>query len=98
MARLWIFAATVLFFSIRSGWATESESPPAPAWTSSMTQGPASEGTTVSKKSPKHKKRRGASPGEKDTEGTEALDRFEADTVIKSKYKLDGQSLEVDPD
>jgi len=35
---------------------------------------------------------------EKETEGTEAADRFEADTVIKSKYHLDGQQLEVDPD
>ncbi len=35
---------------------------------------------------------------QKDAEGTEALGRFEADTVIKSKYHLDGQPLEVDPD
>jgi hypothetical protein len=35
---------------------------------------------------------------EKEAEGTEARDRFKADTVIKSKYKLDGQPLEVDPD
>ena len=34
----------------------------------------------------------------KEAEGTEALGRFEADTVIKSKYELDGKSLEVDPD
>jgi hypothetical protein len=35
---------------------------------------------------------------EKEAEGTEARDRFKADTVIKSKYKLDGEPLEVDPD
>jgi hypothetical protein len=35
---------------------------------------------------------------EKDADGTEAPDRFEADTVIKSQYKLNGQPLEVDPD
>jgi hypothetical protein len=35
---------------------------------------------------------------EKEAEGTEAADRFEADVVIKSQYKLDGKSLEVDPD
>ena len=28
----------------------------------------------------------------------EAPNRFEADTVIKSQYKLDGKQLEVDPD
>lgn len=36
--------------------------------------------------------------GEKEAEGTEAADRFEANTVIKSKYTLNGESLEVDPD
>jgi hypothetical protein len=41
-------------------------------------------------------KRRG--PREKEAEGTQAPNRFQADTVIKSQYKLDGQSLEVDPD
>jgi hypothetical protein len=35
---------------------------------------------------------------EKETEGTEAADRFEANTVIKSKYELNGEHLEVDPD
>jgi hypothetical protein len=35
---------------------------------------------------------------ERETEGTEAADRFEADTVIKSKYQLNGEQLEVDPD
>ena len=35
---------------------------------------------------------------EKEAEGTQAPNRFQADTVIKSQYKLDGQLLEVDPD
>jgi hypothetical protein len=35
---------------------------------------------------------------EKETEGTEAADRFQADTVLKSKYRVNGQQLEVDPD
>jgi hypothetical protein len=35
---------------------------------------------------------------EKETEGTEAPNRFEADTVIKSQYKFNGEQLEVDPD
>jgi hypothetical protein len=35
---------------------------------------------------------------EKEAEGTQAPNRFEADTVIKSKYELNGQPLEVDPD
>ena len=45
------------------------------------------------------KKSKGKKTREKEaTEGTEALDRFEANTIIKSRYTLDGQSLEVDPD
>lgn len=35
---------------------------------------------------------------EKETEGTEARNRFQADTVLKSKYEHNGQPLEVDPD
>ena len=46
-------------------------------------------------KTPAKKKSREAT---KDTDGTVALDRFEADTVIKSQYTLDGKPLEVDPD
>jgi hypothetical protein len=34
----------------------------------------------------------------RETEGTEALGRFEADNVIKSGYQLNGEPLEVDPD
>jgi hypothetical protein len=43
-------------------------------------------------------KKRVKAPREKETEGTEAPDRFEADTVIKSQYQFDGKQLEVDPD
>ena len=35
---------------------------------------------------------------DKDTEGTSAPNRFQADTVIKSQYKFEGEQLEVDPD
>ena len=44
------------------------------------------------------KKAKGNRAREKETEGTEAPNRFEADTVIKSHYKLNGEPLEVDPD
>ena len=44
------------------------------------------------------KKSRGKRVSEKEAEGTKAPDRFEADTVIKSRYRLNGQALEVDPD
>jgi hypothetical protein len=45
---------------------------------------------------PKSAKR--VTKGEKETDGTTAPNRFEADTVIKSQYKLNGEPLEVDPD
>ncbi len=44
------------------------------------------------------KPRRTLAPAQKDAEGTEAPNRFQADTVIKSTYKLEGKTLEVDPD
>jgi hypothetical protein len=43
-------------------------------------------------------KKKGKRFREKEAEGSEAADRFEADTVIKSKYEHNGQPLEVDPD
>ena len=35
---------------------------------------------------------------QKDAEGSTAPDRFEAETVIRSRYTLDGKTLEVDTD
>jgi hypothetical protein len=49
---------------------------------------------TSSQSTPKKRKAR----VEQDAEGTEALGRFKADTVIKSQYRLNGEQLEVDPD
>lgn len=42
--------------------------------------------------------RKGRVRREKEAEGTQALNRFDADLILKSKYELNGQSLEVDPD
>ena len=44
------------------------------------------------------RKPKGKRPSVREAEGTEAYDRFEANTVIKSRYQLNGESLEVDPD
>jgi len=51
-------------------------------------------------KTPKKTKKPGKAKRTRDreAEGTEAPDRFEADTVIKSQYQLNGEYLEVDPD
>lgn len=43
-------------------------------------------------------RKKGDRGGDKEAEGTQAADRFEANTVIKSQYRLNGETLEVDPD
>jgi hypothetical protein len=50
------------------------------------------ESTSVEKKS------KGRVPREKEAEGTQAPNRFNSDNSIKSKYELNGEVLEVDPD
>jgi hypothetical protein len=70
--------------------AAEESAAPAPAEVSTQ---PAKMPPAGSKRGKKGKRVR-----EKEAEGTEAADRFEAHTVIKSKYSLNGESLEVDPD
>lgn len=53
----------------------------------------------VPRASPVSKKRaKGKRTREKETEGSQAPNRFEAGTVLKSRYELDGRPLEVDPD
>ena len=42
--------------------------------------------------------RRSGDPAFKEADGSAAPNRFEAETVIKSSYTLDGKPLEVDPD
>jgi hypothetical protein len=44
------------------------------------------------------KKSKGKDTREKEAEGTKAPNRFDTEVVIKSEYKLNGQSLEVDTD
>lgn len=47
---------------------------------------------------PGSRKQRPRVLSEKEAEGSEAADRFESETVLKSRYSHEGQSLEVDPD
>jgi hypothetical protein len=55
-------------------------------------------GSTVKSPLIQPKQKRGKRREQKETEGSEAPERFEADTILKSPYSLDGQPLEVDPD
>ncbi len=81
-------------------WAVEAERPqpqltPAPpSVPSSVLVAPSSTDRPVGQ----HKKSKGKIAREKDAEGTKAPNRFNAETIIKSKYELNGQSLEVDTD
>ncbi len=59
---------------------------------------PAATPGTPGKASKTLKKKGKRSRAETEAEGTEAPNRFEADTVIKSRYQLNGEQLEVDPD
>jgi hypothetical protein len=50
-------------------------------------------------KTRKDTKHRKVTRGEnRENEGTTAPERFEGNTILKSQYFLNGQSLEVDPD
>jgi hypothetical protein len=46
----------------------------------------------------KSRSSKGKGPREKEADGTEARNRFKADPVLKSRYQLNGEPLEVDPD
>lgn len=49
-------------------------------------------------KHPRKTVKKGKILREKEAEGTEAPNRFENDTIIKSHYEYNGQPLEVDTD
>ena len=46
----------------------------------------------------KLRKQKGKVTREKEAEGTQAPNRFDADIIFKSKYELNGKLLEVDTD
>jgi len=85
-----------LFCSQTGAIAQDEQSPPAPAAQSQDDGDGDSTPPPPQQKKRTSKGRRGVD--RKETEGTTAANRFEADTVIKSQYKLNGEPLEVDPD
>lgn len=100
-----VLAAVLIFSACVScpseGRAADSAPSPAPASAPGGTisrnrdgEGKSSQGSRDSVK----KRKGGSHSREKEAEGTEAYDRFKADTAIKSRYHLNGQPLEVDPD
>ncbi len=84
----WMLLTTVAF--------AEEPAPPVPVSDAPAASAPTGEGEASASAQPS--KKRGKRVEVKETEGTQALDRFEADTILKSQYYLNGQSLEVDPD
>lgn len=59
---------------------------------------PATSASSAPRKASKPRIVKGKHAREKEIEGSEARNRFQADTVLKSKYQLNGEPLEVDPD
>ncbi len=57
-----------------------------------------SESELEEKPSPAHLKKGKRPPREREADGTQAPNRFEQDLIIKSRYELNGQALEVDTD
>jgi hypothetical protein len=92
--KIFIGAVGIIFLVGALAWAEPGDLSEAPTTAASAqpSQTPRGKRRSVNKKAKGNRVR------EKETEGTEAPDRFEADTVIKSQYKLDGKPLEVDPD
>ncbi len=92
-----VILAVVFSVGIHGAWAD----PEAPVSPPAAASAPAPESATPvpakakakATKSPQYKGAR-----REDTEGTEAPDRFKADTAIQSKYQYDGKPLEADPD
>lgn len=68
---------------------------PSPLATPSAVPEPAAQPSPTTRNPPPS---RTARTSEKEAEGSQAPNRFEADSVIKSRYQLDGEPLEVDPD
>lgn len=79
------------FLPLISAWAEN-----APDALSPTSRPAVSESTGTIDKSKKKKKAKRVE--QKENEGTQAKGRFEADTILKSEYQLNGQPLEVDPD
>ena len=101
------FLTSALFFAlVTSAWAETPPDPipatakpptePAPPIPTSTTKSPLIQ--IPSGRVPVKTAKRGPRREQKETEGTEAPERFEADTIIKSPYSVDGKPLEVDPD
>ena len=57
-----------------------------------------SESEVEEKPSPVRLKKGKRAPREREADGTQAPNRFDQDLIIKSRYELNGQSLEVDTD
>jgi hypothetical protein len=93
--RFFAILSIAIYFSIfGSALSLENESSASPEIPKAVVPTPEAGDEATKKVKPRKAKR-----GEvKETEGTSAPERFEGNTILKSQYYLDGQSLEVDPD
>ncbi|MEN9722096.1 MAG: hypothetical protein RJB38_82 [Pseudomonadota bacterium] len=81
-----------------SAWLVQAQEKAAPRVVGSIAPKPIQPVGSNEASSPQRKKSQREWKSSRDAEGTAAPDRFEAETVIKSQYLLDGKTLEVDPD
>ena len=96
MLKWFCFGALMsLAFAVQAG--AEESAPGGASATGSGSERQVSSSNSASSSSKKKKGKRARGEA-KEAEGTEAPNRFEGDPIIKSKYQLNGEPLEVDPD
>ncbi len=87
-----------MLLSCSFSYSQETENPPAhPDQSSPASEAESSSQSQEAQKKDLSPKRKGRIPREKEAEGTQAPHRFDTN-IPKSKYELNGQPLEVDPD
>jgi hypothetical protein len=87
IAQLLLVGGTLLAASVSTPSRAEEAAPP-----------PVAPSPTASKPRTAPRNPKGKHAREKEIEGSEARNRFQADTVLKSQYQHNGEPLEVDPD
>ena len=99
---LFLICLSCSFFVFLTSWAEEEVSQVSSQLAPVTKKLEKQESINIIKKKPQrklaYKKKKRRWKREKETEGSKALGRFKANSVLKSKYRLKGRELEVDPD
>jgi len=87
---LLVFFLTTWTLEVRA----QAQASPAPQVSGASVESDGSSDSSESEGSGNRARRKGG----KQAEGSQAPNKFEADPVLKSRYQVEGRSLEVDPD